>query len=68
MEDRYDNTGCLPLMHKVVSPSSPKILSLDKFIATNFHLNTMGRELEGNLEKYRNGDSEMLKADVGVDP
>jgi len=62
MAGRYDNTGCLPLMH------SPKILSSEKVITTNFHINTMVRELEGNLGKYRKGESKMLKPDVGVDP
>ena len=45
---------------------SPKILSLEKVITTNFHINTMVRELEGNLGKYRKGESEMLKPDVGA--
>jgi hypothetical protein len=47
---------------------SPKILSPEKVITSNFHINTMVRELEGNLGKYRKGQSEMLKPDVWVDP
>lgn len=67
MEGRYDNTR-QHLMHTVVSSLSPKILSLEKVITTNFHINTIVKELEGNLGKYRKGESEMLKPDVGVDP
>jgi hypothetical protein len=67
MEGRYDNTRQL-LMHTVVSSLSPKILSLEKVITNNFHIYTMVRKLEGNLGKYRKGESEMLKPDVGVHP
>jgi len=44
------------------------MLSPEKVITTNFHINTMVRELKGNLGKYRKGESKMLKPDVGVDP
>jgi len=47
---------------------SQKILSLEKVTMTSFHINTMVRELEENLGKYRKGESEMLKPDVGVYP
>jgi hypothetical protein len=51
-----------------LNTDSLKILSLEKVITTSCHINTMVRELEGNHEKYRKGESEMLKPDVGVDP
>jgi hypothetical protein len=51
-----------------LNAQSPKILSLEKVITTNFHIDTVVRELERNLLKYRKGESEMLQPDVEVDP
>ena len=63
MKGRYDNNGYLPSMHTV-----QKSCHLKKVINTSCNINTMVRELEGNLGKYGKGESEMLKPDVWVDP
>lgn len=67
-EGMCDNTKRFPINACSVSQCSPKFLSLAKVITTNFHMNTMIRQMNGNLGKYKEGEAQMLKPDVGVDP